>query len=133
MKITSLEEAEESAPTGYLSSAPDACSSGPALLALPLPALAQFQLPLVCVPLTFMPSTRWTHVAESEGVSLCCPPTQDPHTGGMSTLLPLTQLLTLLFLKLPKGALPDCVNPHSICCVTDVCLSENTSPGMGIV
>ncbi|KAI4579512.1 hypothetical protein MJT46_000880 [Ovis ammon polii x Ovis aries] len=31
--------------------------------------------------------------------------------------------------ELPKGALPDCVNPHRICCVTDVCLSENTSPG----
>lgn len=77
MKITSLEEA---APLGALSSAPEACSSGPALLALPLPALVQLQLPLVCVPLTFMPSTRWTHVAESEDVSLCCPPTQDPHT-----------------------------------------------------
>ena len=78
MKVTSLEEAEESAFPGYLSSAPDACSSGPALLALPLPALVQLQLLLVCVPLIFMPSTRWTHVAESEGVSLCFPPTQDP-------------------------------------------------------
>lgn len=80
MKIASLEEAEESALLGSLSSAPEACSSGPALLVLPLPALVQLQLPLVCVPLTFMPSTCWTHVGESEEVSLRCPPTQDPHT-----------------------------------------------------
>ena len=58
-----------------------------------------------------------------------CPPTQDSPPCRMRALLPsLIRLLTLL-LKLPKEDFPEHDNPHSLCCVAGVLLSENTGPG----